>query len=88
MAVVKMLAFTKHVDIVAVADVGIGESVKTGLQQCEKSFSQLVNFKIAYVALALAMLDDYFTGEPILVLTSDSNESSSALTLQPVLNGD
>ena len=42
-----MLAFTKHVDIVAAADVGIGESVKTGLQQCDNSFSQLVDFKIA-----------------------------------------
>ena len=83
-----MLAYTKHVDIVAVADVGIGESVKTGLQQSDNSFSQLVDFKIAYGAFALAILNDYFTGEPILVLTSDSNESSSALTLQPVLNGD
>ena len=81
-------AYTKQVDIVAVADVGIGESVKTGLQQCEYSFSQLIDFKIAYGAFALAILNDYFTGEPILVLTSDSNESSSALTLQPVLNGD
>ena len=83
-----MLAYTKHVDIVAVADVGIGESVKIGLQQCDNNFSQLVDFKIAYGAFSLAMLDDDFTGEPILVLTSDSNESSSALTLQPVLNGD
>ena len=83
-----MLAYTKQVDIVAVAEVGIGESVKTGLQQCDNNFSQLVDFKIAYGAFALAMLDDDFTGEPILVLTSDSNESSSALTLQPVLNGD
>ena len=83
-----MLAYAKQVDIVAVADVGIGESVKTGLQQSDNSFSQLVDFKIAYGAFALAILNDYFTGEPILVLTSDSNESSSALTLQPVLNGD
>ena len=74
--------------VVAVADVGIGESVKTGLQQCENSFSQLIDFKIAYGAFALAILNDYFTGEPILVLTSDSNESSSAPTLQPVLNED
>ena len=66
-------AYTKQVDIVAVADVGIGESVKTGLQQCENSFSQLVDFKIAYVTFALAILDDDFTGEPILGLTSDSN---------------
>ena len=60
-----MLAFTKHVDIVAAADVGIGESVKTGLQQCDNSFSQLVDFKIAYGAFALAILDDDFTAEPI-----------------------
>ena len=39
-------AYAKQVDIVAVADVGIGESVKTGLQQCDNSFSQLVNFKL------------------------------------------